>query len=117
MFADQSIAAVSLNATLVTALISLIIPVLVGLVTHAGTSSTVKGVLSIVLNAVNALIVTHTVSDGSAWVTKQVLFAWIVSTATALIAYLHVYKPLGVTSTPNNNGVARLNGTTGPAKP
>lgn len=112
ILADESIAVVSLNATLVTALVSLVIPVLVGLATNARTSSTVKGALSIVLNAINALIVTHTVADGSAWVSKQATLAWIVGTLTSLAIYLHIYKPAGITSTPNKQGVALLNGTT-----
>lgn len=111
MFADESIAQVSLNATLVTALVSLIIPVLVGLITKAKTSSTVKGALSLVLNAVNALIVTATVADGTAVLSKPAVLVWIVGTLTSLAAYLHIYKPAGITSTPNSAGVAKLNKT------
>jgi len=112
ILANESIAVVSLNATIVTALVSLVIPVLVGLVTNSGTSSTVKGALSLVLNAAAALIVTSTVADGTAVFSKETAFTWIVGTLTSLAMYLHVYKPAGITSTPNNQGVALLNGTT-----
>lgn len=106
---NESIAVVSLSATVVTALVSVIIPVITGLVTKAKTSSTVKGLISIALNAINSAIVTATVADGTAVWSKSSVFTWIVGTVVSLATYLNVYKPAGITSTPGVKG-AKLNG-------
>lgn len=112
MIADESIAQVSLNATVVSFVVAAVIPVLVGIVTKARTSSGVKGLLTLVLNAANALIVNAAVADGKAVISKETFVNWLLALAISIATYKGLYKPAGVTSTPNQNGVALLNGTT-----
>lgn len=114
ILADESIAQVSLNVTVVTFLVSVAIPILVGIVTKASTSSGVKGVLTLVLNAANALIVQATVADGTAVFSKETFVNWFMALVVSIALYKGVYKPAGVTSTPNQEGVALLNGDKGP---
>jgi len=89
---------VILNAPTVSLVIGAIIPLLVGLATKISTSSALKSVLMLVLNAVQSLIVTATQNDGAAVLSKQMLVTFVVSTIISAVSYTSVYKPSKLTS-------------------
>lgn len=84
---------IEFDAFTVTALVSLIIPVLTGFLTKLNAPTTLKQAITIVLAAVNTLIVDATVGDGGAIITKENGLLWAVSTAIAVFSYLGYYKP------------------------
>lgn len=84
---------IEFDAFTVTALVSLVIPVLTGLLTKVNAAPAVKQVVTIVLAAVNTLVVNATVGDGGAVITKENFLLWAVSTAIAVTTYLGIYKP------------------------
>ncbi len=84
---------IQFDAFLVTGLVSLIIPFFTALITKASASPTVKQVVTIVLAAVNTLIVSNTLQDGTAVISKENGLLWAVSTAIAITSYLGIYKP------------------------
>lgn len=88
----------SLSALSVSLVVSLFIPVLVGLLTKSSLSSGLKGLGMLVLNAVNALVVSAVVADGTAVVSKETFVAFALSLAISVASYTGVYKPLGLTS-------------------
>lgn len=77
----------------VTALVSLVIPVLTGLLTKVNAAPAVKQVLTIVLAAVNTLIVSNLTDSGTSVVSKETALLWAVSTGIAITSYLGIYKP------------------------
>lgn len=95
--ADEPITTVTsqiqFDAFLVTALVSLIIPFFTGLLTKINASPTIKQVVTIVLAAVNTLVVSSTLQDGTAVISKENGLLWALSTATAVLSYLGYYKP------------------------
>lgn len=107
----DTVGAVRLSAVLVSALLAVFMPLLVGFATKC--SDNWKGVLSLILNAVQAFIVSAMMQDGSAVFTKQALFTWLVATGASLVAYLNLWKPRGITSSlvtitdPNGTVVAK----------
>ena len=106
----QTLAQVSLSALTVTIIISLLIPIVVGIITKYSVPSYIKGLITLVLNAVNALLTTALVADGTAVISKPTFIAWFLGLAISVATYAGVYKPLGVTSTPNPDGKALLAG-------
>lgn len=84
---------IQFDAFTVTALVSLVIPVLTGLLTKFNAPTALKQALTIFLAAVNTLIVDATVGDGGAIITKENGLLWAVSTAIAIFSYLGLYKP------------------------
>lgn len=95
MFALEQVALSALTVSLV---ISFFIPVLTGLATKYTTSSGLKGLITLVLNAVQTLIVTATMADGSAVISKETLIAFLLSLAVSVAIYTGIYKPLLITS-------------------
>jgi hypothetical protein len=87
-----------LSAMTVTFVVSFFIPVLTGLLTKVSTSSGVKGLLTLVLNAVNALVVGNMVADGSVALSKETLVTFFLGLAISIASYSGVYKPLNITS-------------------
>lgn len=78
-------------------LISLVLPVLVGLVTTRVTHNGVKGVLLLLLSAVNGLLTEFAAAghpDTYDWGSAVILAG--VSFATGVLTHLGLYKPLGV---------------------
>jgi len=90
----DTLASLELSATMVTLLISLIIPVIVGLVTKADLPSQWKGLASLVLNLVSAGIVNATVSDGTAVWSTETLTVALIAAAISVTTYLGIYKPI-----------------------
>lgn len=78
--------------------ISLIIPLVVGLLTKLSVPSGVKAVMMIVLNAVNAFVVTAVVVDGSGVFTQEAFVNWLMGVVVSVATYLGLYKPLDITS-------------------
>jgi len=79
-------------------IVALLIPVAVGLLTKLTFPGWLKGVITILLNAVNALVVTAVTTDGSALISQAVLLAWVMNTLISIATYFAVYKPAGITS-------------------
>lgn len=88
----------TVNAMVVTIILGTILPILVGLITKLDAPSGMKGAILIVLNAVQAGIVSATTADGSASFTTESLVLFAFGIATSLSTYYGVYKPLDVPS-------------------
>lgn len=95
---EDTVASLELSALTVTAVVSLFIPIVVGLITKADLSALWKGAINIVLSAVNAAIVTATVADGTAVFSKETLIAAFFGMVVSLATYLQIYKPLDTNS-------------------
>lgn len=103
-------AALSLSALTVTMVISLFIPIVNGIITKATLSSWVKGLLTLILNAVSAAVVTATVADGTAVFSEQTLIATLLGLAISVATYVGVYKPAGLTSSDNGGKLGPTHG-------
>jgi hypothetical protein len=95
---QETLQSVHLSALTISLVISMIIPILVGLATKANLSSGVKGLMTLVLNAIQTLIVVNTQSDGTALISKQTFIVFLMSLVVSIAMYAGVYKPLNVTS-------------------
>lgn len=91
---NDTVASLELSALTVTAVVSLFIPIVVGLITKVDLNPLWKGAINIVLSAVNAAVVTATVADGTAVFSKETLIAAFFGMVVSLATYLQVYKPL-----------------------
>lgn len=89
---------VELAPLLVTALTSVVIPLLTGLLTKLDAPSSVKSITMLVLATVNGLIVNATMTDGSAVITKEAALAALISILTAAVSYDKLLKPIGATT-------------------
>ncbi len=98
-----------LNAPTVSLILGAVIPLLVGLATKLSTSSAVKSILMLVLNAIQSLVVTATQNNGAAVLSKEMLTTFIVSTIISAVSYTSVYKPSNLTS-------SKVEGKLGPNK-
>lgn len=99
--------AIHLNAAVVTILVGTVLPIIAGLATKH--SSKLTGLILVVLNAANALIVKSVVPDGGAVISGQTLTFALLGVVSSMAAYYNVWKPFGVTNNPNNeSGQARL---------
>lgn len=78
--------------------VSVLIPILNGLLTKYSTPPQVKAVLTIVLNAVAAFVVTATQADGTAVFSNATLMTFIFGTVVSVTSYLGLWKPVGLTS-------------------
>lgn len=87
---------ITINSAFVTVLVSSLIPIAVGVVTHSKASSSLKALLSILFNAIQALIVSSMTADGSSVISKQTFILWIVGVATSAATYMGVWKPTGL---------------------
>lgn len=96
--ADDDTRVFLIAAPVVQVIIALLIPLAVGLLTKYSFPSWLKGVLTIILNGLNALITTAITTDGSAVITQTVLLAWVMNTLISIAIYSGVYKPAGLTS-------------------
>jgi hypothetical protein len=101
-------------APVVMFVISLLIPIVNGLLTKYTFPSSVKAVITIVLNAVAALVVTATQADGTAVISNTALLTFIFGTTISVVSYLGLYKPTGLTSSTPDGKLAPNTGA-GPA--
>ena len=106
----QTLAQVSLSALTVTIIVSLVIPIITGIITKYSVPSWIKGLITLVLNAVNALVSTALVADGTAVISKPTFIAWFIGLTVSVATYAGIYRPAGLTSTPNSSGGAKLAG-------
>lgn len=83
----------ALTPTLVLILVSVLIPILTGLLTKINASTTLKQVVTIILAGANAVIVSNLGEDGGAVLTDSVITDALVSWTVAIASYLGVYKP------------------------
>lgn len=88
----------ALNAQTVGVLLSVVIPIVTGLLTKITTSSRVKQVLTIMLNAVTAVITTAVATDGSVYLDQSTIVHFVVGLVISLALYAGIYKPNGFTS-------------------
>lgn len=93
-------ASLRVSALAVNALVSIFIPLLVGLATKWSTKPLVRGLLDLVIGAVSALIVQATVADGSAVLSAETFLVWLVGLGASAVAYMKAWKPAGLTSSP-----------------
>lgn len=101
---SNSLARVTLSAVTVQLLVSTVIPLITGILTKA--PSKIKGLVTIVLNVVAAVITTATMADGTAIISEQTLLTAMLGVIVSLAAYAKAWKPLGLTSSiVNVNGV------------
>jgi uncharacterized membrane protein YedE/YeeE len=89
--------------------ISVVLPVLVGLVTTRVTSAGVKAVLLLLLTAVNGFLVELSqAGDGYSIGTAVVL--WGVSFGIGVLIHFGLYKPTGLSALAQNTGRTSLEG-------
>lgn len=100
--------AVQLSALTVSLIVALIVPLITGVVTRYSTSSGVKGLVTLVLNAVQALVVNAIVADGTAIISRETFIAFSLSLAISIATYAGVYRPLNVTSSTPTGKLTRL---------
>lgn len=96
--AAETAGALVLSALVVTIIISTAIPIITGLLTKATLPSWIKGVMTIILNAVNALVVNATLADGTAVISQETFVVWVLGVVTSIAIYAGVYKPAHITS-------------------
>lgn len=94
----DTLASVRISATVVQAIVSVFLPLVVGFVTSIKDSAFLKGILQLVLNAVSAFIVQYTLLDGSVVFSKSTVMVFLVGTATSLVSYYNIWKTRGLTS-------------------
>lgn len=91
---------VRLDALTVSLVISLGIPILVGLLTKSSLGGGAKGLIMVILVAVDALVTQSVVPGGAAVISKETFVLWAQSLAVSVAMYKGLYKPLGVSSSP-----------------
>lgn len=87
---------ITINSTFVTIIVGTLIPILVGILTKFDASPRVKSIISIVLNAIQALIVSSVTADGAAAISKQTAILWALGVITSVATYTGVWKPNNV---------------------
>lgn len=93
---EETVASLQLDAVTVSLIVSLFIPIAVGLLTKSSLSAVWKGVINIILSAVNAAVVTATLADGTAVFSQETLVTAFFAMVVSLATYLQVYKPIDV---------------------
>lgn len=91
-------ATIRLSPLTVTLVVSLVIPIVTGLLTKATLASFWKGLITLVLNLVNAAVVGAVVADGSAVWSEQTLITALLGMAISVATYAGIYKPAHLTS-------------------
>lgn len=95
---SDTLASVRLSATLVQAIVSIFLPLVVGYVTNIKDSEFMKGILQLVLNAISAFIIQFTMVDGSVVFSRQTAVVFIVGAGSSLAAYIIAWQKKGLTS-------------------
>lgn len=76
--------------------ISVVLPVLVGLVTTRVTNSSVKAVLLLALTAANGFLVELAGPHDDGYSVSSALILWAVSFGTGVLAHFGLWKPTGL---------------------
>jgi hypothetical protein len=108
--------ALHIPALVVSAGVGTLVPILNGLLTKVTLPSAVKGVITIILSAIVALITSATLADGTAVISWLTFLMWFLTTVGAIAAYVNIYKPLNLTSSTPNGKLAPNSGI-GPDSP
>lgn len=101
LIATDTAGSIEMSALTVTIIVSTIVPILTGIITKANLIGWAKGLVTIALNAVNALIVTATVADGTALISQETFIAWALGVVISVAMYAGVYESAGLTSSRN----------------
>lgn len=96
--------------------IAVLIPVLNGMLTKYSLPSGVKAVITIVLNAVAALLLTATQADGTAVISMAAFLTFVYGCIISIASYAGVWKPLNVTSSTPDGKLGPTHGL-GPSTP
>lgn len=102
------VSTVVIAAPIVTIIVSLLIPVVNGLLTKASTPSGVKAIGTIILNAVWALFANGVLADGSAVFSSTTLYTALLGCTISIVSYAGVYRPMNVTSSGDNGKLASV---------
>lgn len=90
---DGTAGAITLSALAVTFLVSLLLPIVTGLLTKYNAPGTVKGIVALAVSSINGLIVANMATDGGARVGKTAIVLAGMSFAIQTATYLGVYQP------------------------
>lgn len=105
----------TLSPITVQIIVSMLIPIAIGLITKATLSSGVKTVLLLIANSVAALVIAATTEDGGAVITQATFFQWAIGLVIAIATYAGVYVPWKLTS--RADGILAPNFGIGPSNP
>jgi hypothetical protein len=94
-------AAFVVSAPVVTIILGTLIPLVTGILTKATLSPGIKGIITVVLNAVAAAVTTAVVADGSAVFSNQALLTFALGLVASTAAYYNVWNPNKLTSNPD----------------
>lgn len=78
-------------------LISVVLPVLVGLVTTRVVNASVKAVLLLALTAATGFVTEFAAPHPSGYSVASAVILWVVSFATGVLSHFGLWKPTGVT--------------------
>ena len=93
MFALIAALTLSLSPMAVQFVTSTLIPVLTGLITKSGASVKLKQVVTLILNAVSAVVIANLTVDGGAKIVENTLFLAAMGLVVSITTYLGIYKP------------------------
>jgi len=96
-------------------IVSMLIPILIGIITKATLPSSVKAVMMLVFNAVAALVIANTVDGGGAVISQATFQQWAIGLAISVASFFGVYSPMKISSHPD--GYLAPHVGIGPAEP
>lgn len=91
--AGETLSTVTIDAIVVTLLVSLVIPLLNGILTKANASAGVHQIVTLVLSAATGFLATATQADGTAVFSMHSLFLALLALVVSIASYLGIYKP------------------------
>ncbi len=97
-------------APALTIIVALLIPLINGILTKVTLPGAVKGVITIVLNAVWAFIATATTAEGTAVFSRTTLYTAVVGTVISVVTYFNIYKPMNLTSSSSDGKLGPSSG-------
>lgn len=107
---NQHDSLIVISAPIVTIIMSLLIPLINGLLTKYTVSGAVKGVITLLMNTVMAFITTNASDTGAALFSLQTLMTATLGFIVSVATYAGIYRPAKITSsTPDG----KLGPTTG----
>lgn len=94
----DALGTITVSALTVQMIVSLFIPIVTGILTKSTLSGFAKGLLTLVLNGINAAVVQATIPDGGAAFSKETIIMTAMGLAISVASYAGIYKPANVTS-------------------
>lgn len=92
--APGTVGGITLSALAVTGLVSVLLPIVTGLLTKYRAPAIVKGLTSLAVSAVHGTIMGSLAVDGSAHIARAAIVLALVSFVIQAATYLGVYQPL-----------------------